>query len=92
MTSRSMTDPAQLRALVARIRIDGYAHTCDEVADGISSVAAAVSDASGEIVGGVHVHWPTYRFPDRDAVAAAEIPERVVATAAAITADLRRAG
>ena len=92
MASRSMTDPAQLRARVARIRIDGYAHTCDEVADGISSVSAAVSDAAGEIVGGVHVHWPTYRFPDPEAPAARALTEHVLAAAAAITADLRRAG
>jgi DNA-binding IclR family transcriptional regulator len=88
----SMTDPALLRARVARISADGWSWTRDEVADGISSVAAAIGDASGEVVGAVHVHWPTYRFPDRAALAAAAIPERVVATAAAITADLRRAG
>ena len=32
---------------------------------GISSVAAPIADARAEIVAAVHVHGPSYRFPDR---------------------------
>ncbi len=49
----------------------------------ISSVAAPVADASGEVVAAVHLHGPSYRFP----AAGVEGPlaEQVVAAAARIS-------
>lgn len=92
LTPATMTDPARLRERIARARADGYAWTRDEVAEGISSVAAAVADATGEVVAAVHVHGPTYRFPDPGRPsAAAEVQDRVIAAAAATSASLRRA-
>jgi DNA-binding IclR family transcriptional regulator len=41
----------------------GYAWVHDEFAEGISSVAAGIADASGEVIAAVHVHGPSYRFP-----------------------------
>jgi DNA-binding IclR family transcriptional regulator len=92
-TDQTVVDPVALRARIARARVDGYAWTRDEVADGISSVAAAVADESGEVVAAVHVHGPSYRFPDpEDPSAQASVQVWVVAAAAAISASLRRAG
>jgi DNA-binding IclR family transcriptional regulator len=92
-TALTMTDPAELRARIARARIDGYAWTRDEVAEGITSVSAAVADPAGDVVAAVHVHGPSYRFPDpEDPTAEASLEHWVVATAAAISASLRRAG
>jgi IclR family acetate operon transcriptional repressor len=93
LTEHTVVDPAALRARIARARVDGYAWTRDEVAVGISSVAAAVADQTGEVVAAVHVHGPSYRFPDpEDPSAQASVQVWVVAAAAAISSSLRRAG
>lgn len=93
LTDRTVTDPRVLRERIARARADGYAWTRDESADGISSVASAIADRLGQVVGAVHVHGPSYRFPEpADPDAAHAVGVLVVAAAAAISASLRRAG
>jgi IclR family acetate operon transcriptional repressor len=93
LTPATVVEPAILRARIARARVDGYAWTRDEAAQGISSVAAAIADERGEVNAAVHIHGPSYRFPDpEDPSAASSLQVWVVATAAAITASLRRAG
>ncbi|MEA2537249.1 MAG: Bacterial transcriptional regulator, partial [Chloroflexota bacterium] len=62
----------------------------DEVADGISSLAAALADEDGEVVAAIHVHGPSYRFPAHGAEE--RLSDEVVATAARISASLRQAG
>ena len=92
-TDQTVVDQVAVRARVARARVDGFAWTRDEVADGISSIAAAVADESGEVVAAVHVHGPSYRFPDpEDPSAQASVQVWLVAAAAAISASLRRTG
>ena len=89
-TARTMTDPAQLRERLRRIQLDGYAWTAGEYTEDISSVAAGIADARGEVVAAVHVHGPSYRFPPtgRDAVLGLQI-----ATAATrIARSLRQPG
>ncbi len=89
-TPSTVTDPTLIRERVRRVGLDGYAWTHDEVAAGISSVAAALADDDGEVIGAIHVHGPSYRFPEagsRDRIAA-----DVVAAAARISRSLRRAG
>src|SRR3990170_956451 len=69
------------------VRRDGGAWVREELAEGITAVAAPVAAAGGEVVAAVHVHGPSYRFPRRgteDAVAG-----RVLATAARISARIR---
>jgi DNA-binding IclR family transcriptional regulator len=93
LTPRTVTDPILIRDRLARARADGFAWTRDEAADGISSVAAAIADGSGEVIGAVHVHGPSYRFPDpADSRIAEAVEGRVVAAAAAISRSVRRAG
>jgi DNA-binding IclR family transcriptional regulator len=62
-TPSTVTDPGLIRERIRRARLDGYAWTQDEVADGITSVAAALADEGGEVIGAIHVHGPSYRFP-----------------------------
>jgi DNA-binding IclR family transcriptional regulator len=63
LTPRTTTEPDVLRERLRGVAMAGYAWVHDEFADGISSVAAGIADASGEIVAAVHVHGPSYRFP-----------------------------
>lgn len=62
-TRATVTDPERIRERLRRVQLDGYAWARDEVAEGISSVAAALAARDGEIVGAIHVHGPSYRFP-----------------------------
>lgn len=89
-TDRTMTDPDQLWARLQRILLDGYAWTNGEYTEDISSVAAAIAGANGEVIAAIHVHGPSYRFPasGRESVLGLE-----VATAAnRIARTLRQAG
>lgn len=89
-TPSTVIDPALIRERVRHVRLDGYAWTHDEIAVGISSVAAALADDRGEVIGAIHVHGPSYRFPEsasRDRIAT-----DVVTAAAQISRSLRRAG
>ena len=89
-TDRTMTDVGQLRARLQRILLDGFAWTNGEYTEDIASVAAAIADASGEVVAAIHVHGPSYRFPAPGSEAALGLE---VATAAnRIARTLRQAG
>ena len=89
-TATTVVDPAAIRERVRRVQLDGYAWTRDEIADGISSVAAALADEDGEVVAAVHLHGPSYRFPAPGAEP--EVAAFVVASAARISASLRQVG
>lgn len=89
-TDATITDASGLLARLRDVRRQGYAWVREEFAPGITSVAAPVADADGEVVAAVHVHGPTYRFPAQggdDQVAA-----QTVEAAAAIGARLRSGG
>lgn len=71
-TSHTVVDPDVIRARLATIRDQGHAWVIDEFVEGISSVAAPITNGRKRVVGAIHVHGPTYRFPgehDRDGVA-----------------------
>ncbi len=89
LTKRTITDASALLERLRQVRLDGYAWAREEFAEGITSVAAPVADADGEIVAAVHVHGPAYRFPPpgSEAVIAAE----VVRAAATVGERLRAA-
>lgn len=65
-TSRTVTDPDEIRARLEQIRSLGYAWVYEEFADGINSVAAPIFEADGSVEAAVHIHGPAYRFPDPD--------------------------
>jgi DNA-binding IclR family transcriptional regulator len=86
-TPRTLTDAGALLERLRDVRRDGHAWVREEFAEGISSAAAPIAGAGGEIVAAVHVHGPTYRFPvagSEDAIAVA-----VRAAGARIGARLR---
>jgi DNA-binding IclR family transcriptional regulator len=86
-TPDTLTSAGALLERLRDVRRDGHAWVRDEFAVGMSSVAAPVADARGELVAAVHVHGPTYRFPP--AGAEDEIAEAVRAASASIGARLR---
>ncbi len=90
LTPRTITDVDRLRERLREIRRDGYSWVREEFDEGISSVAAPIADASGEVVAAVHLHGPSYRFPasGRDGAIAAQ----AVIAGARISAGLRQAG
>ncbi len=88
-TELTLVDPDALRERLRDVGRDGYAWTREEFDRGISSVAAPIADASGEVVAAVHLHGPSYRFPAAGTDTA--IAERVVTTAARIAGSLRQA-
>lgn len=72
-TAKSLTDPDGLRARLEEIRQTGFAWVRGEFDEAINSVGAAVTDATGQVLGAVHIHGPAYRFPapgDDDRLAA----------------------
>ena len=89
-TPRTLVTADALLERMRAIRRDGFTWALEEFDEGISSVAAPVADANGEVVAVVHLHGPSYRFP---AVGAeGPLAEMVVASAARITESLRQAG
>jgi IclR family acetate operon transcriptional repressor len=88
-TPATVIDPALVRERLREVQHDGYAWVLGEFSIGINSVAAGVASEDGEIVAAVHLHGPSYRFPE--AGSRARIGEEVVAVAARVSARIRRA-
>jgi DNA-binding IclR family transcriptional regulator len=86
-TDRTVVDPAALRERIRGVRRDGFAWAREEFDRGINSVAAPIADASGEVIAAVHLHGPSYRFPDPDEEAT--VSRRVVAAASQIAGSVR---
>ena len=80
------SDAEAVRRRLADIVERSYEWTCEEFLPGISSVAAPVFGAGGEVVAAVHAHGPAYRFPGPGADD--DIAAEVVATAQRISARL----
>ena len=79
-TPATVVDPARLRALLRDVVRDGLAWTSDEYAEGITSVAAPIVDAAGTVIAALHVHGPSYRFPDEQPQAQIEAALRDAAS------------
>lgn len=86
-TPNTLVDPDAVRDRLRDVRRRGYSWAIEEFDAGISSVAAPIADASGEVIAAVHVHGPSYRFPRPDRMTA--LAQTVVAGAATIAAGLR---
>lgn len=90
-TSLSITDPDRLIARLKEIREVGYAWGMGEFAEGINSVGAAVVDQRGRVLGAVHIHGPSYRFPtDGDNQRVAQLVADAASRLAASEARLSR--
>ena len=86
-TDRTLTDADAVRERLREVRRQGCIWAMDEFEDGISSIAAPIADASGEVIAAVHVHGPSYRFPAEGSKA--DLAQLVLAGAARIAAGLR---
>jgi len=86
-TDRTLVEPDALRERLRHVRRVGYAWAIEEFDEQISSVAAPIADASGEVVAAVHVHGPSYRFPPPGHES--DLSDLVVAGAARIASRLR---
>ena len=86
-TERTLADPDAVRDRLREIRRRGFTWAIEEFDDGISSIAAPIADASGEVIAAVHVHGPSYRFPT--AGSEADLAQVLLAAAARIAAGLR---
>ena len=89
-TPNTLTDAPALLERLRAVKREGHAWVRDEFAIGITSVAAPIADARGEIVAAIHVHGPTYRFPEQGAED--RIAQAVRAGASRIGVRLRGAG
>lgn len=61
--AKALTEPDRLIARLDEIRRTGLAWGRGEFDEAINSVAAAVTDGAGQVLGAVHIHGPAYRFP-----------------------------
>jgi len=65
-TETTVVDPSKIRKRLQAIRAEGHCWVYEEFAEGLNSVAAPVLDEGGRVVGALHVHGPSYRFPGED--------------------------
>jgi len=86
-TDRTLVDPTALNDRLREVRRDGFAWAREEFDHGITSVAAPIADASGEVIAAVHLHGPSYRFPAAGSEPA--ISRQVVAAASRIANSVR---
>jgi IclR family transcriptional regulator, pca regulon regulatory protein len=86
LTAATVTDPADLRAQIERVRRQGWALVDQELEDGLRSVAVPIHSASGEVVAAMNLSTQAARrtVPSiRE-----ELLPHLRAAAAAIEADL----
>jgi IclR family KDG regulon transcriptional repressor len=61
-TDGSVTEPAELRAEVERIRKQGYAEDREESVPGVRCVAAPILNRDGSIIAAISISLPTQRY------------------------------
>ncbi len=64
LAPQTITDPAELRRDLERVRSRGYATAVDELEPGLWAVAAPVRDAGGSVVAALSISGPTVRLHD----------------------------
>ena len=64
ITPRTITDPVELRADLARIRQQGWAYTTSELTPFVSAIAVPVRDSGGSLRGGLSIAGPSTRFTE----------------------------
>lgn len=82
-TDRSVVDPVEIAERLADVARAGHAWVFEEMSEGLNSVAAPIVNPSGTVIAAVHVHGPSYRFPETDGQE--RIVESVVDTAKRIS-------
>ena len=64
--SKSKTTLHAFQQELAKIQQEGVAWTCDELEDGLTSVAAPIFNAQKELVAGLYVSLPNYRVHEKE--------------------------
>ena len=90
LTSKTVTDPEQLRAILDDVRERGFAIVDQEVEEGIRSVAVPIHDAGGSAIAALNISAYASRV-SVDAVRDDLLPD-LIATAQQIEADLGARG
>jgi IclR family transcriptional regulator, pca regulon regulatory protein len=85
LTDRTITDPAELKAELRRIKHQGWAIVDEELERGLRSVAAPIRNAAGKVLAAVNIS--THVSRSMESVRAELLPE-LLATARAISSDL----
>ncbi|MEU0032707.1 IclR family transcriptional regulator C-terminal domain-containing protein [Streptomyces sp. NPDC006333] len=90
LTPRTITDPGRLKAVLDRVRDEGYALVDEELEQGLRSIAVPVRERGGRVVAAVNVAMHSSRRTTAQCVD--EVLPELLATAGSIEADLRVAG
>ncbi|MFF2513021.1 IclR family transcriptional regulator C-terminal domain-containing protein [Streptomyces sp. NPDC058086] len=90
LTPRTITDPARLKAVLDRVREEGYALVDEELELGLRSVAVPVRERGGRVVAAVNVAMHSSRRTPEECVA--EVLPELRATVGRIEEDLWVAG
>ena len=88
LTSRTVTDPVALRALLLEVREQGWALVDQELEDGVRSIAAGLRGADGRVLGALNVSAHATRT-NLDALRKQFLPA-LLETTERINADLSR--
>ena len=65
-TPRTVTDPADLRYQLERVREQGYATAFEEMEEGTNGIAVPITSPKAEVIAAIAVAGPSYRFtPER---------------------------
>jgi IclR family pca regulon transcriptional regulator len=62
-TARTVTDPARLRAVLLKVRAQGWCLVDQELEEGVTSIAVPVHDALGTVIASVNVGTHSRRLP-----------------------------
>lgn len=78
LTERTVTDPNQLRAQLARARIDGYAMDNEEIESGLICIGAPIYDMNRRTIAAVSIAGPAYRMKADQDVMICEVKKTAV--------------
>jgi IclR family pca regulon transcriptional regulator len=89
LTGHTITDPAELRRELRKIRVQGWALVDQELEEGLRSAAAPIHDADGQVIAAVNVSTHAGRRTLESIVE--DLLQPLLATARRIEVDLARA-
>ncbi|OZI42340.1 IclR family transcriptional regulator [Bordetella genomosp. 4] len=72
-TAHTVTSMADLKRMLAQVRVDGYACVVQELEPGLQSVAVPIMDRTGRVIGAMNVSGHANRY-SRDAMLEAFLP------------------
>ena len=62
-TPNTVVNKSEIMERLEKVKEDGHCWCLEEFSEGINSVAAPIFSEDGNILGALHVHGPSYRFP-----------------------------